>query len=922
MTNPLATSPALYRALTVSERCRILATQPPDRTNPLLRNKIGLRQLERWRNQRPFDSDEAFALRLGHLGADEATFIRALGIGPEELFSLRPVPPDWLTRLRQAYDFPAREYFEPPPGEEELGFLNLIEPLVELALDHLWQGIEGLPAHQSSIPFDPATVEDVMLMNLAEPLLTRLGRTLVLELNVLRLQGRLEGKDAQQRFLSFLRLLHDPAQAGEILAEYPVLARQLAICIDQWADVSLEFLHRLCADWADVKTTFSPGMDPGPLVQVTGGAGDTHRGGRSVMIAEFESGMQVVYKPKSLAIDVHFQSLLSRLNALGCDPPLRTFATLDRDEYGWAEYVERQECTDRDQIGRFYRRQGIYLALLYVLNAGDFHFENVIASGEYPILIDLETMLQPRFDRFEDGMADVVAERTMAESVLQIGLLPMRLWSVGDYDGIDISGLGGAGGQLSPDRIPEPADAGTDAMRYVRTRAEIAGDANRPILDGVEVNAVEYVEEIVSGFDHLYLLIANHKSELMQPGGLIEAFADDTIRVLLRPTRTYGQLLYESFHPDLLRSAVDRDLFFDRLWLVVPERSFMRDVVTSEQEDIQQGDIPVFNTRPDTLDLWDAQGRAIRGVLIESGMAAVRQRIAQLSEEDLQRQVWYIRASMATLGMDADGPETPRYPLAKTASRARRARLVDAVRTAADYLCATAVQGQADATWIGLVRQGGKRWTIAPVGIDLYGGTAGIALFLAYAGEALGETRYTDVARQAYTGVVQQIDYLSAEFTDVGGFEGWGGVLYAFTHLGALWSDEQVISEAVRIAGIVRDVADQDDAFDVSYGCAGAISSLLALYQHRPSAALLEAASTCGERLLTAARKRGRLGAQPARRYSAHRICARRGGHRAGAITTSRRHRRAGLSRYRHQCDGVRARSVLDRSRKLARSPT
>ena len=40
---------------------------------------------------------------------------------------------------------------------------------------------------------------------------------------------------------------------------------------------------------------------------------------------------------------------------------------------------------------RFYRRQGALLALLYALEATDFHAENLIASGEFPVLIDLET---------------------------------------------------------------------------------------------------------------------------------------------------------------------------------------------------------------------------------------------------------------------------------------------------------------------------------------------------------------------------------------------------------------------------------------------------------------------------------------------------------------------------------------------------
>src|SRR5690606_23598400 len=119
--------------------------------------------------------------------------------------------------------------------------------------------------------------------------------------------------------------------------------------------VSLEFLARLCDDWSSIRRCFSPDEDPGLLTEVAGGAGDTHRGGRSVMIASFESGFRLVYKPKSLAVDGHFQGLLAWLNQRGCQPPLYVLTLLDRGAYGWVEFVEPQGCHTPDEIARFYQ---------------------------------------------------------------------------------------------------------------------------------------------------------------------------------------------------------------------------------------------------------------------------------------------------------------------------------------------------------------------------------------------------------------------------------------------------------------------------------------------------------------------------------------------------------------------------------------
>ena len=109
------------------------------------------------------------------------------------------------------------------------------------------------------------------------------------------------------------------------LQEYPVLARQLLLGIDQWLTSSVEFLHHLCQDREQIRNSFSPGREPGLLAQLEGGLGDRHRGGRSVMLARFHSGFQLVYKPRPLALDVQFQALLAWLNDRGDHPVFRTW---------------------------------------------------------------------------------------------------------------------------------------------------------------------------------------------------------------------------------------------------------------------------------------------------------------------------------------------------------------------------------------------------------------------------------------------------------------------------------------------------------------------------------------------------------------------------------------------------------------------
>src|SRR6185312_10755503 len=118
-------------------------------------------------------------------------------------------------------------------------------------------------------------------------------------------------------------------------------------------------------------------------------------------------------------------------------------------------------------------RQGAYLTLLHVLEATDLHHENLIAAGEHPMLVDLETIFHPRvlMDNLL-GTGEPACE-VLEHSVVRVGLLPYQFWGNEEAAGVNISGLGGAEGQLSPRAMPEWEGAGTDQMRLVRTRREI-----------------------------------------------------------------------------------------------------------------------------------------------------------------------------------------------------------------------------------------------------------------------------------------------------------------------------------------------------------------------------------------------------------------------------------------------------------------
>jgi len=846
-----------YQAITLAERIASLQTVHSQNLNGEFNIKLAQGRMQRWKSQPPFTTDSNFAQRLAIDSMTEEEFIDLLGESIEAVQNRFPNPPDWLTEITQAFahsDPSSTPLPEELQGEEVAGFLDAITPLMSQGLAQLHQGVQTLTQTHPYLPFDPSTIEALLFANLPEQLLRMLSRTLVLELNVARLQGLLQGDTPEERFKSFLQRLRQPEIVVPLLQEYPVLARQLVISIKRWVNFSLEFLQHLCSDWSDICTTFSPDAKPGVLVQIDGGVGDTHRGGRAVLIAKFSSGFQVVYKPKSLAVDVHFQQLLEWLNQRGNHPPFRTLKILNQGTYGWAEFVTAQGCTNPEELQSFYERQGAYLALLYAIEATDFHMENLIASGEHPILVDLESLFHPQISDIEINKSDQLAFKTIGYSVLRVGLLPQRLWANDESEGIEMSGLGGKSGQMTLHTVPYLEAIGTDEMRVARERMPISGSNNRPTLNDAEVNVLDYAEAIITGFTTIYQLLLQYRDELLSENSPLAAFAEDEVRFILRPTYTYALLLHESYHPDLLRNALERDRFFDRLWLDIEQQPYLAKVIAAEREDLWQGDIPMFTTRPNSRAIWSSSNQEIANFSSQSGMALVQHRLQQLSDADLTRQLWFIHASLTTLAMAEDGVQFSSYRVIEPQNNASREQLLAAAVAVGDHLESLALHGEKDVSWIGLTVIKEKHWTLAPLGIGLYDGLPGVVLFLAYLGAVTDENRYTALAKSALTTMQRQLESSKSFIQAIGGFEGWGGVIYTLTHLGILWNEPALLAEAETLVELLPNLITKDEHLDIVGGAAGCLNSLIGLYHCRPSQRTLAAAIQCGEQIISQAK--------------------------------------------------------------------
>ncbi|HEY0512223.1 MAG TPA: type 2 lanthipeptide synthetase LanM family protein [Thermoanaerobaculia bacterium] len=858
-----------WRALALAERAHAPRPEGTAKSDELARFRLG-----QWRDLSPFRSGDALARRLADEGLDESTFERLLAEPAEAVGERLPQPPQWFSELTAAPagSPPEAEPLPLPPALRDdpgAGFLELIRPWIERARARLREGI-GTICRERKPPFTAEEAERLLSEPFAFQLLPLLSRTLVLELNVARLQELLAGDTAEERFASFVDRLRKPEVAAAILDEYPALARLAIEELDAWVVVSLELLGRLAADWPELVATFFGGRNPGPLKALGGGAGDRHRGGRAVRILEFASGARLAYKPRSMAVDAHFQELLAWIETKDRGLSFRRLRVLDRRDYGWMEYAEPKGCACEEEVAIYHRRLGGLLALLYALEATDCHYENLIAAGGHPVVVDLESLFHPRWEVEGPPMPDErLAGEALAESVLRIGLLPFQ---VGEgVDAVDLSGVASVAGQPTPQPVMQWRGIGTDEMRVVRERVAMEGGSNRPSLDGREIEAAEFTNEMADGFSRVYRLLVRHRAELL---AFLDRFADDPVRAVLRPTRVYGLLLSESFHPDVLRDALDRDLLFDRLWVGIDEQPVLARAIPAEHRDLRAGDIPAFQARPSSVDAWTSRGERLPGFFLEPAIVTARRRIERMGEDDLRRQLALLRLSLGTQLLNRDDvgwtgyAETdPGLPLGPDG---RRERMIEAARKVGEWFESMALRDGRYATWIGLDYRN-QYWSLVPMPEDLYAGLPGVALFLGYLGAMTGRKphrkpgddggkRFTALARAALESLLARHptvpdgkngkDGGDDSRLSIGAFTGWGGLLYTVAHLGSLWRDPALFAAGERMAERILPRIDGDEEIDVVGGSAGAIFGLLALHRASGSRRALEVAVRCGEHLL------------------------------------------------------------------------
>jgi type 2 lantibiotic biosynthesis protein LanM len=881
-------------ASTIDERREGLVEIAPPADDPERERMHDL--LSAWRESAAGGDAVLFAERLRRDGLDEQTAFDLLGRA--SLPAGSPLP-GWAATFQRII---VQTGEPPPPPKEDTDQT----PFAEL----LW------PIVVSARPLLAKKVADTMARHFAPPAIAALERSLLLRLAELcgpglfgdfNLYRHLARRQKGRFFLPFSpagsRLIFDAYVAAwreggmrQFFLDRPVTARLIGVAASHWVDGAADLVERLARDRAAIGRMFSPGTEVGLVETMKTDLSDPHRGGRTVTILTFASGLSVVHKPKDLRIDIAWSNLLGWMNEHGAPTALSPVRVLDRDGYGWCEFVVADDrAAGRDQ-SLYYRRAGGLLAMLHLVRASDLHYENVIPAGGLPAPVDLECLLRPDLANTAGvgpaGAAGDLAQSLLRNSVLTTHFLPT--WAPGLAGAINA--IGGVE-ELDDRRAPKPRflRVNTDSM------ALAPASTVDPAVDGATQVSIHF-RDFIAGFDELYAFLIEQRASLLDPEGPLTPFHAVVIRVLLNSTAVYSLVQRRARSFTHLADGAAWSLNFEYLMradLAAPAAPNTWAMRAAERRAAAACDIPMFTARADAAWLESEPGQRIEACLTAPPFDQLLARVRRLGEDDRALQARIIASTISQPRVEEDERPSP-------GGAASDRVLTEMAIRLGDMLDDAAFRAGDGAAWYGVVPLDHEHREVSVLGLDLMSGATGIALFCAALAQISGEARFRDLALSA---IAPGRAYLAsagrrffANAIGLGGGTGIGSIIYGLVRVSALLDEPSILEDARAVAGLVDpELIAADRWFDVFRGAAGAILGLLALERASGDQAALDAARACGRHLLAARVKDpdGELGWSTMPTYEGRHLTGFSHGAAGFALALLRLYRATGEAAYR-----------------------
>ena len=365
------------------------------------------------------------------------------------------------------------------------------------------------------------------------------------------------------------------------------------------------------------------GKPMGNLLSLSASGADCHLHGSCALRVSTEGGT-FYYKPRDLGPDELFRTLAQRffegriyaprvLNPGNC--------------YGFVEAIQDRPLEKEGDLPAYFRNFGILLALFRSLGSNDMHFENIVASGIFPVCIDLETIITPVYRILEgtdykslDEMDEV--HRDIFFSSANTMVLPMMLQ--GKL-------------QMSP---------------LLETNAR-----SLPEFNGIRRTVYGFENEFISGFGEGYDTIEEKREEIHS---LLRGYAKTASRFVLRSSSYYAITLQEMHSEAFLEDPANKERELKKLGerLNNLSETDQNAITCWERESLEEGDIPYFSIKADERSLYGAPSSIplVKDFFSISALEHARLCLSHMGTEEKRFELDYLRARFRQAADKASPP--------------------------------------------------------------------------------------------------------------------------------------------------------------------------------------------------------------------------------------------------------------------------
>lgn len=388
---------------------------------------------------------------------------------------------------------------------------------------------------------------------------------------------------------------------------FQFLEKSTAYLVEVFTNLSLEFL--------EIQNKL--GIKEFKIFNVKLESGDRHDG---KFVMEFiTSEKNLFYKPRECDTEICLKKIMAFLSKHSEDIlDLKFPVSIYINGHQWVIEDKYKPLIKQSDEKKYYFRMGEILALYYLLDGNDLHFENIISSCEYPVLIDTETIFSNRMMTKIEGENILLSKEENAYSVISIkdiGIIPNYI-KIGK-DSVNISAI--------RNRVDEKINK---KYKIDKSKLHMAGEY---------LTVDEICQELMKGFSAVYQVFMLHKTDIYEH--IKDCSKNMCVRYLKRPTNDYSKI----------KNAIMKPIcFFDYQYAfaitthVFGTSEKPSSVELSEQRDLLHLNIPKFMINVSEKNLYWNKTLIKESYFINTPLEVIEKKLNYLGEEDLHNQLHII----------------------------------------------------------------------------------------------------------------------------------------------------------------------------------------------------------------------------------------------------------------------------------------